>query len=118
MNHLELMLSEARKLIGAAPTDGQNNMRSAAIVTRQVLEEALVEYMEKKHDKIRQPNFNAILVTLEYLSAEQDKEILRQVAWTWSALSNACHAHAYALEPTAAEVERWIEVVDKFLKLG
>ena len=33
---------------------------------------------------------------------------------TWGALSRACHHHPYELAPTAAELARWIEVVEEF----
>lgn len=34
-----------------------------------------------------------------------------QVAYTWSALSKACHHHTYEIAPTEAELRGWIEVV-------
>jgi len=117
MKHIEDMLAEARKLI--ASTSAQHGRtRSAAILARQALEEAMIAYMENNHDKIGRPDFNAVLVVLEELSDDKDRGAIRSIAWTWSALSNACHAHAYTLEPTPNEVEGWLESIEEFLSLS
>lgn len=40
-----------------------------------------------------------------------DPGLAVRVGWAWSALSQACHHHAYDIAPTAAELRRWLEVV-------
>jgi hypothetical protein len=37
-------------------------------------------------------------------------ELAGRVAYTWSALSYACHHHSSELPPTAAELGAWMEV--------
>jgi hypothetical protein len=34
---------------------------------------------------------------------------------TWSALSRACHHHAYELAPTSSELEDWFSVVSELI---
>ena len=36
---------------------------------------------------------------------------------TWTALSRACHHHAYGLSPTAAELGTWLESVDEVVRV-
>jgi hypothetical protein len=36
---------------------------------------------------------------------------------TWTALSRACHHHAYELSPTAAELGTWLESVDELVRV-
>ena len=40
-------------------------------------------------------------------------DLAGRTAYTWSALSQACHQHAYDLAPTASELSAWIETVDE-----
>lgn len=118
MRYLVEMLQEARSLIAESSRAEHGRTRSAAILARQALEEAVILFMENNHDKIGRPDFNAILIVLEELASEDERPTIRDIAWTWSALSNACHAHAYSLEPTPAEVEGWLESIEKFLRLS
>jgi hypothetical protein len=38
-------------------------------------------------------------------------DLAHQVAYTWAALSNACHYHPYELAPTSSELTAWINDV-------
>jgi len=40
-------------------------------------------------------------------------DLAGRAAYTWSALSQACHQHAYELAPTSWELSGWIETVDE-----
>ena len=42
------------------------------------------------------------------LPAYLDEQVARQVAFTYAALTAACHYHPYELSPTAAELTSWI----------
>ena len=46
-----------------------------------------------------------LLVLPSYL---RDQEAARDAAYAWSALSRACHHHAYELQPTASELRSLI----------
>ena len=45
-----------------------------------------------------------------------DTELATRAGHAWSALSRACHHHAYELAPTAAELRAWIEVVERMVQ--
>jgi len=82
--------------------------RAAAFLARQALEACVREAIERRFGKLLQPSFSSQLIVLR---AVVDEEIAREIAWTWSALSSATHAHGYELPPTAGELERWLETV-------
>ncbi len=45
----------------------------------------------------------------------KDKKLAHAIAYTWAALSNACHHHAYELAPIASELELWIATTETML---
>jgi hypothetical protein len=54
-------------------------------------------------------------VQLLCLRSFVDPDLARRAAWTWSALSRACH-HSYDLPPTAGELADWINTVDELAR--
>ena len=88
--------------------------RSAALLTRQALEEALAERMGSKLNVHGDLPFTTQLILLrEAVDAEQANGI----SYVWSALSSATHMHGYALPPTVEELRRWFEAVERFVAL-
>lgn len=82
--------------------------RAAALLIRQALEESLDRYWRGRGLALDQCSARAQFICLaEY--AEPDHAAA--VAAAWSALSRACHHHAYELPPTAAELKAWLDVV-------
>ena len=55
------------------------------------------------------------LTCLPFCLDAGDKEIGTQIAYTWAALSCACHFHPYELAPTAAELTGWIDDVARLI---
>lgn len=107
-------LQEARSLIqGGLPESDVMWARSAALVTRQALEEALYEKLHSAHGVGKSAKFNTQLILLREIS--KDKNLAAEVAWTWSALSSATHIQGYALPPTLGELQRWLETVERFV---
>ena len=49
----------------------------------------------------------------EYLG---DRGLAGEIVFTWSALSDACHHHAYELAPTAAELDRRLDAVERLIE--
>jgi hypothetical protein len=45
----------------------------------------------------------------------RDPGLAQDIVFTWSALSRACHQHAYELAPTANELERRLDVVTRLI---
>jgi len=87
--------------------------RSAALVTRQALEEALYEKLHSQYGVGRSAKFSTQLILLREVS--DNPELAAEVAWTWSALSSATHIQGYALPPTHGELQRWLGTVERFV---
>ncbi len=117
------LLKSARHLLGGTNRADHvtNNFahgrsRGAALLARQALELAAIQHMENTHDAINRPDFSAVLVVLNELAKPEERECIQRLSWAWSALSSACHTHAYPLEPTHAELYRWMEAIDAFIE--
>jgi enoyl-[acyl-carrier-protein] reductase (NADH) len=120
MRQVEWLIGETRLLMNDFEIPG--NARGAALLARQAVEDAVETYLETRYKKRihPRPDFWSMLVVLD---AETDRmpelnHAAKRVAWTWSALSNACHAHAYPLDPTLDELERWISSIETFVAIA
>jgi hypothetical protein len=84
--------------------------RTAALLARQALEEALGSRWaaEAETRPLRQATMRSQLICLP---AYLDPALAHQVAYTWAALSKACHYHPYELAPTSGELAAWISDV-------
>ena len=86
--------------------------RAAAHLCRQALEASLDELWRAKLPEMSDSSMRAQLICLPtYLS---DDDSAGHVAYTWSALSNACHHQIYELSPTSTELLSWIETSRQF----
>jgi hypothetical protein len=87
--------------------------RAAALLARQALEGALDDHWQQRAPGLENASMRAQLACLpDYLG---DRRLAADVAFTWGALSGACHHHAYELAPTAPELEGWIESVERLV---
>jgi hypothetical protein len=104
------LLAAARTVVNRpGPAWGASWPRSAAIFTRQALEDAVKQLWTGPAAGLEKASFTAQLICLRsYLG---DDGLARQVHLTWCQLSSACHAHPYELSPTAAELLGWIGTV-------
>jgi hypothetical protein len=84
--------------------------RMVALLTRQALEEALSEFWEAQSATagLSACTRKSQLACLPFYL---DARAAREAAYLWSALSDACHYHAYELAPTAGELTGWISAV-------
>jgi hypothetical protein len=84
--------------------------RMVALLTRQALEEALNEFWQAHPELagLRRCSRKAQFTCLPFYL---DPSVAREAAFVWSALSEACHYHAYELAPTAAELTGWLNAV-------
>jgi hypothetical protein len=96
---------------GAMPTTWP---RAVAFLGRQALEEAMDDFWRAAAPGVQQASRHAQLLCLgAYIS---DAQAVSRTRYAWSALSRACHHHAYELPPTAAELEDLLEAVGAFRK--
>jgi hypothetical protein len=110
MTPAELLAAARGVLAGqsAAPPGGWP--RVAALLARQALENALDEFWESRPATAGLsacPRKSQLACLPFYLAPRTAQE----AAYTWAALSGACHYHAYELAPTAGELAGWIDEV-------
>jgi hypothetical protein len=84
--------------------------RMVALLTRQALETALEEFWASHQVTagLSRCTHRTQLVCLPFYL---DGGVARKVGYTWAALSEACHYHAYELAPTAGELSGWLDAV-------
>jgi hypothetical protein len=109
------LLAAARDLV-QRPRSGTVGLwpRAAAFLARRALEEALDRLWLIRAPGLERASARAQLACLpDYLG---DPALAWEVVFTWSALSSACHHHAYELAPTAAELQRRIDAVSRLVE--
>jgi hypothetical protein len=88
--------------------------RACAFLARQALEAAVDEIWAARPSTsgMTKCKMRSQLICLPtYL----DAGLAREIAYVYSALSEACHYHAYELAPTAAEIAHWLATIDRLL---
>jgi len=101
---------------GKADDFGSSWSRAAAFLTRRALEDAVDGIYTGPLLGVREcPTSTKLLCLPRYLG---DAELAREVHATWAQLSTACHAHPYELDPTLAELQRWIGVVKRLVSFA
>ena len=106
----EDLLDTARDLLSRSDAKAKGIWpRAAAHLCRQALEAALQEFWKERLPGLENMSMRAQLTCLStYLD---DDALAGRVAYTWSALSRACHHHTYELAPTGVELEGWMDTV-------
>ena len=83
--------------------------RAAAFLCRQALEASLEQFWQARLPGMEAVSMRAQLSCLP--TYMDDTELAGRAAYTWSALSRACHHHTYEVAPTARELQTWFETV-------
>ena len=88
--------------------------RTAALLARQALEAAVDDQwaLDSETAGMDRATMRSQLICLPSYA---DEAVARQIAFTYAALTGACHFHPYELAPTATELSRWISDVEKLL---
>lgn len=109
----DALLEEARRMV-RDPSHGADGAwaRSAVLLARQALEQAIRQRLIHSYGLAGEPPFKALLLASR---AFLEDALARRAAWTWAALSRATHHHGYELAPNAAELERWMDTVEEVL---
>ncbi len=88
--------------------------RASALLALQALETGVVRLWERRTLDLGSCPMRAQLICLRpYL---EDADLAARTGLAWSALSRACHHHAYELAPTAAELRDWFSVVTELIE--
>jgi hypothetical protein len=84
--------------------------RMVALLIRQALEKALSEFWAASPATAGLAHCTR-KSQLACLPFYLDPRVAREAAYTWAALSEACHYHAYELAPTVGELTGWLNAV-------
>lgn len=110
--HELLVKARALAVDGTAGTRGLWPL-AATVLARQALEGALAELWRRRGvPQVADASGRAQLLCLPSFI---DPGLAAEVAWTWSALSEAAHEHGLMRTPTAGELGTWTEVVERFI---
>jgi hypothetical protein len=87
--------------------------RAAALLARQAIETAMLEFWLVRAPGLEWCTTHAQLLCLpDYL---REREVAESAAHAWSSLSRICHHHPYELLPTAAELRVLLDTTQRFV---
>ena len=88
--------------------------RAVALLGRQALEQGLDDVWGALAPRVCEASRHAQLLCIgEFV---RDEELVSGVRHAWHGLSRACHHQVYELPPTAAELARWLDAVERLLR--
>jgi hypothetical protein len=90
--------------------------RASALLALQALELSLRRLWERHTLDLEGCSMRAQLICLR--SYLDDAKLAARTGHAWSALSRACHHHAYELAPTSTELQSWFSVVGELIQKG
>jgi hypothetical protein len=95
------LLGQAQRLLTASDPEGLSP-RLAAFLARQALEEIIDRRCADLDASAPRATARSRLLVLRSLDTAEAAD---HAAWAWNRLSNACHVHAYEMQPSTAEIE-------------
>ena len=108
------LLSLARSIMRVPRADLVSTWpRASAILARQALEITLAQLWAQAAPGVEHASARAQLICL---SQYVDAELASRIRYSWHALSNACHYHAYELPPVESELSGWFDDVEALVE--
>ncbi|GJF12688.1 hypothetical protein NGTWS0302_02420 [Mycolicibacterium cyprinidarum] len=104
----EELLGQAYQILATRDRSG-SSPRMAAFLARRALEEIIEQRCADLNASAHYAKTRSKLLILRALDAD---DVARQAAIAWNRLSNACHLHAYEMQPSATEVEHLCDIVE------
>lgn len=86
--------------------------RAVGFLGRQGIEDAMSDFWRLRSPGVEHSSARAQLLCLPAYFASP--VLASDVAHAWSALSRACHHHAYELAPSATELRHWLSIGREF----
>ena len=105
------LIGQAQRLL-TTRGGGGSSARMAAFLARRALEEIIDQRCIELNASAPWANRRSKLLILRALD---DPESADRAAFAWNRLSNACHLHAFEMQPSVLEVEHLCAVVAKLL---
>ena len=88
--------------------------RVSALLALAALEAGVLRLWQRRALDLQGCSMRTQLICLR--SYLEDAKLAARTGLTWSALSRACHHHAYELGPTAGELRSWFSVVGELVQ--
>ena len=88
--------------------------RASALLALHALEASLLRLWERRTLDLQGCSMRTQLICLR--SYLEDARLAARTGHAWSALSRACHHHAYELAPTSGELHSWFTVVSDLVE--
>ncbi len=108
------LLGHAQRILATRGLGGSSS-RMAAFLARRALEEIIEHRCAALNASAPWATSRSKLLILRALD---QAEVADRVAFAWNRLSNACHLHAFELQPSTAEIEQLCGVVAELLPSG
>lgn len=105
--YIEQLVAVADSIV-ASP--GANRNRVACWIARSALEALVLRMLALRGLRAGRSTMRSQLTCLE-VAVPEPPGLATNVEYTWSRLSNACHHHAYQLDPSLAEVRSLLDNV-------
>ena len=88
--------------------------RASALLALAALEASVLRLWQRRALDLEGRSMRTQLICLR--SYLEDAALAARAGHAWSALSRACHHHAYELGPTAGELQSWFSVVSELVE--
>jgi hypothetical protein len=88
--------------------------RASALLALAALETTVLRLWQRRALDLQGCSMRTQLICLR--SYLEDAKLAARAGHAWSALSRACHHHAYELGPTAGELRSWFSVVGELVE--
>jgi hypothetical protein len=88
--------------------------RVSALLALAALEAGVLRLWQRRALDLHGCSMRTQLICLR--SYLEDAKLAARTGHAWSALSRACHHHAYELGPTAGELRSWFSVVSELVE--
>ena len=88
--------------------------RASALLALAALEASVLRLWQRRALDLQGCSMRTQLICLR--SYLEDPKLAARTGHAWSALSRACHHHAYELGPTAGELRSWFSVVSELVQ--
>ena len=107
------LLGQAQQILATRATSGLSS-RMAAFLARRALEEVIEQ---RCGDLAASAPRASMRSKLQILRALDEPGVADGASIAWNRLSNACHLHAYEMQPSVAEIEQLCELVATLVPL-
>ncbi|RAV16984.1 hypothetical protein DQP55_02925 [Mycolicibacterium sp. GF69] len=108
------LLGQAQRILATRNTGGDSS-RMAAFLARRALEDIIDERCAELVGHVPAASTRSKLLILRALDTPV---VADRAAFAWNRLSNACHLHAFEMQPSTAEVESLCGTVSGLLTDG